>query len=55
MKKTGQVAHSANVYADKWQMTNDKWQMKREATEKGGGGKRVLLLHLDGVLVHPLA
>lgn len=46
MKKTGQVAHSANVYAD-------KWQMKREATEGGGG--RVLLLHLDGVLVHPLA
>ena len=32
MKKTGQVAHSANVYAD-------KWQMKREATE-GGGGER---------------
>ena len=49
MKKTGQVAHSANVYAD-------KWQMKREATEGGGGvWRRVLLLHLDGVLVHPLA
>ena len=45
MKKTGQVAYSANVYSD-------KWQMKREATEGGGG---VLLLHLDGVLVHPLA
>ena len=45
MKKTGQVAHSANVYAD-------KWQMKREATE---GGRREVLLHLDGVLVHPLA
>ena len=30
MKKTGQVAYSANVYSD-------KWQMKREATEGGGG------------------
>ena len=33
MKKTGQVAHSANVYAD-------KWQMKREATERWGGGEK---------------
>ena len=51
MKKTGQVAHSANVYADKWQMTNEA----RSNGEGGGGEKRVLLLHLDGVLVHPLA